>query len=140
VTEETTSKEHREQWYSARLLYERLLLESPDGDELADSEPLFEDKLIVFRVKEGQDVVAKLTALAEAANHEYEAAAGNWVKWVFREILEIRDITAHEIDDGTEVYFRWWTNPTEHDFQIIRETHSERWWLEGDDSPGQREA
>ena len=131
MTDESTGNE---KWYSARLLYEMLLLQSPGGKELADAEPLFEDKLIVFRVQEGQDVVARLTALAQGANDEFEAAAGNWVKWVFREILEIQDIAAYEIEDGTEVYFRWWTNPTERDFEIIRETHGERWWLEGDDS------
>ena len=136
MTDETTGNER---WYSARLLYEQLLLESPGGKELADAEPLFEDKLIVFRVKEGEDVVAKLTALAEGANDEFEAAAGNWVKWVFREILEIQDISAHEIEDGTEVYFRWWTNPTERDFEIIREIHGERWWLEADGSSGRGE-
>ena len=136
MTDETASKE---QWYSARLLYEQLLLESPGGDEIADGNKLYEDKLIVFRVKEGEDVVGKLTALAESANDEFEAAAGNWVRWVFREILEIQDISAYEIEDGTEVYFRRWTNPTERDFEVIRETHGERWWLEGDDTSGRSE-
>jgi hypothetical protein len=125
MTDETTGKE---QWYSARLLYERLLLESPGGDPLEDSESLFEDKLIVFRVKEGEDIVSKLTALANGANEEFEAAAGNWVKWVFREILEIQDISAYDIEDGTEVYFRWWHDPTERDFQVMRDTHEPPWW------------
>jgi hypothetical protein len=131
VTDETTSKE---QWYSARLLYESVLYESQEGDPLPDQRALFEDKLIVFKCVEGEDVVTKLTALAERENEEFEAAAGNWVKWVFREILEIQDVSAHAIGDGTEVYFRWWHNPTERDLEVIRETHGDRWWLEEDDS------
>jgi hypothetical protein len=118
-------------WYSARLLYERLLYQSRDGDKLADQETLFEEKLIVFRAEEEDDIVGKLTIIARNANDEYEAAARNWVKWVFREILEIQQVMAHGIEDGTEVYYRWWDNPSERDFQLMRETQEPPWWLSG---------
>ena len=131
MTDESASKD---QWYSARLLYERRLLESPDGPELPDAEPLFEESLIVFRADKDDDVVTKLMSLAERGSHDYKAVAGNWVKWAFREILEIQEISGYAIDDGTEVFYRWYHNPTKGDWKKLRQTQMDPWWLEEDDS------
>ena len=127
---DTTRKEgaegEQETWYSARLLYERELRGAPTPDD----EPLFEDKLIVFRCQDGEEVVAKLQRLAREGEDEYKAIAGNMVRWVFREILEVQDISAYRVEDGTEVYFRWWHDPSERDFEIMRHSHGDRWWVE----------
>ena len=117
-------EESQTRWYSGRLLYESLHGEEDEPPE----EALFEEIVVVFRCEEEDDIVSKLTALAKTHEQEYVAAAGNTVRWVFREILEIQDISAYAIEDGTEVYFRWWHDPSAHDFEIIRNTHEEPWW------------
>jgi hypothetical protein len=117
-------------WYSARLLYEVVLYESQGGQRLppGEDDPLFEEKLVVFRCRKDEDVVAKLTTVAKDHEEQYEAAAGNWVEWTFREILEVQDV-GRKITDGTEVFYRFWHGPDEHDFKMMRETHTGERWL-----------
>ena len=65
----------------------------------------------------------------------YEAAVGNQVYWTFREILEVREISTNkeELEDGIEVFFRWWHHPGPRAFKIMRKTHEGRaWWLDDD--------
>ncbi len=123
-------------WYSARLLYEWVLYESQGGERLPQEEddPNFEERLVVFRCRKGEDVVAKLKTVAKDYEDQYEAAAGNWVEQQFREILEIQDVMAHKITDGTEVFYRFWHAPDEHDFERLRETATDPWWLSDDDT------
>ena len=118
-------------WYSARLLYEIVLYESQGGERLPHEEddPHFEERLVVFRCRKDEDVVAKLTTVARDYETQYEAAAGNWVEWTFREILEIQEVMGRKITDGTEVYYRFWHAPDEHDFKMLRETEWGPWWL-----------
>lgn len=126
-------------WYSARLLYESVSYDFPAGyeppAESAEFKALFEDSLVVFKVEGDEDVIAKLKVIALGKEDDYEAAAGNRVKWVFREILEIQDIMSIDINDGTEVYFRWWINPTKRDFRMMRDTHEPPWWPRTFDGP-----
>jgi hypothetical protein len=123
-------------WYSARLLYEWVLYESQGGERLPHEEddPHFEERLVVFRCRKGEDVVAKLKIVAKDYEDQYEAAAGNWVEQQFREILEIQDVMARKITDGTEVFYRFWHAPDEHDFERLRETGTDPWWQPDDDT------
>jgi hypothetical protein len=121
-------------WYSARLLFEEILVDVPDA------KVLFEESVVVFRLKKSESLQEKLTALAKEGEHEYEAMAGNMVRWEFREVLEVQEILDTRIREGTEVYFRWWHNPTKRDFKIMRETHEPPWWLPDCDAEGSLEA
>ena len=121
-------------WYSARLLYESVHYKSQGGERVDADEPLFEEKLIVFHCRKDEDIVAKLKTIADEQEHEYEAAAGNWVKWTFREILEIQEVMGRKITDGTEVFYRFWGAPDEHDFEMMRETATDPWWRSTDDT------
>lgn len=123
-------------WYSARLLYESVLYESQGGQRLppGEDEPLFEEKLVVFRCRKDEDVVAKLTIVARDHEEHYEAAAGNWVEDTFREILEIQEVMGRKITDGTEVFYRFWHAPDEHDFKMMRRTQTDPWWRPDEDA------
>jgi hypothetical protein len=123
-------------WYSARLLYESVLYVSQGGERLPHEEddPHFEERLVVFRCRKGENVVAKLKTVAKDYEDQYEAAAGNWVECTFREILEIQDVMAHKITDGTEVFYRYWSAPDDHDFERLRETATDPWWRADDDA------
>jgi len=114
-------------WYSARLLYERLLDPPARGDCT-----LFEESIIAFEANEGGETVpVRVRELAARREHEYEAAAGNQVRWVFRDVLEVKEISSDKgLVDGTEVFFRWWDKPGPQAFKIMRKTHREPWWLE----------
>ena len=117
----------KKQWYSARLLIESVNDARPRG------ETLFEETVIVFRFAEDcetKDLIARVKALAREREDEYVAIAGNRVKWVFREILEIQDISG-AMKDGTEVYFRWWHDPGPRAFELMRRTHEHPWWPAG---------
>ena len=120
-------------WYSARLLYERLLDSPARGVH-----PLFEESIVVFQADDdGETVPAKLKQLAEQSEVEYEAAAGNHVRWAFREVLEVQEISTDKgLVDGTEVYFRWWDKPGPRAFKMMRKTHREPWWLDEPTHPG----
>jgi len=120
-------------WYSACLLFEEILVDVPDA------KVLFEESVVVFRLKKSESLQEKLKTLAQEGEHEYEAIAGNMVRWEFREVLEVQEIMDTRIREGTEVYFRWWTNPTKRDFKILRMTHEHPWWLPDGEEEQQRE-
>jgi integrase len=112
-------------WYSARLLIERTI-ETPKA-----SKPLFEESVIIFKM--GNDatpgaVRKRVNQLGRKASHRYKNPYGETVRWTFREVLEVQEIMGEELADGTEVYYRWWDNPSDRKLRMIRETHEEPWW------------
>ena len=113
-------------WYSARLLYESIAVDSRQ-----DHEPFFEEKLIVFRCDESEDLMTRLTASLREDERAFENAAGYRIRWAFREVLEVQEVDDETIDDGTEVFFRYWHNPGPKEFESMRQTHGDKWWVEG---------
>ncbi len=118
-------------WYCARLLFESVHDPPSPPSKLF---PIFEESFIVFRVEDGEPIHARLLDLAHGMEDNYKAAAGNRVYDTFREILEVQEIIGDRIEDGTEVFYRWWHNPGPWAFKTMRRTHEGRaWWL---DEPG----
>lgn len=116
-------------WYSARLLFESVH-DPPDPKP----HPLFEESIVVFQADDRDGVQARLPELARSGEVEYEAIAGNQVRWVFREVLEVQEIMTNEgLVDGTEVYFRWWHKPGPRAFKMMRATHETSWWQNAPD-------
>ena len=116
-------------WYSARLLYEAV--HNPPDPKPSRLFPIFEESIIVFHIEDEDSIQTRLLELATAKEHHYTAVAGNEVHWTFREILEVQEIMSEHIDDGVEVFFRWWHNPGPRAFKTMRDTHEGRtWWLD----------
>ena len=114
-------------WYSARLLYESVLEVARSSK---DWEPLFEEKFVVFRCTDTEDLMAKLTTIAKGYELEFENVYKETVRWLFREVLEVQEIMGRSIKDGTEVFYRRWHDPQHpEDFEYIRRTETESWWL-----------
>ena len=86
-------------WYCARLLFESV--HDPPGRP-SKLYPIFEESYIVFKVAEEDSIRARVKELAHGMDHNYEAAAGNQVRWSFREILEVQEIMTHkdQLEDG----------------------------------------
>ena len=110
-------------WFSARLLYQCVV-----DDREFDAEHTWEESTVVFRCGEDEDMESKLATLAKNGEVSYDNVHGNPVKWAFRELLEVQEISGYEVTDGTEVFFRFWTNPDAGDPEFMRRTHTEKWW------------
>jgi hypothetical protein len=109
-----------------------LLYECVVDDAARDTH--FEEKVIVFRFEEDggtEDLLDWLRTMAKRHEVDYENVEGNMVRWLFREILEIQEISSYAIRDGTEVFFRWWDNPGPRAFGMMRRTHGHPWWPVG---------
>jgi hypothetical protein len=89
-------------WYSARIILESIL-ESADPS-LPQKEKLFEDRIFVFRAPTDDEARLKAEKLAQEARHEYRNEYGETVSWVFRDLLDVKQLFDPEINDGTEVY------------------------------------
>ena len=124
------------EWYSARILYQSLV--DDDVDEASEGAVLFEEKLLIFSCRERSNVREQLAALAKKNEESYQNAEGNQVTWVLREILEVQEIMAESVGDGTEVFYRYWHNPSERDFDEMRQTQTEAWWKADEDQDEQR--
>jgi hypothetical protein len=93
--------------------------------------PLFEESIVVFTLPPDspRSVISKRASqLGRKASHRYKNSYGETVRWTFRELLEIQEIMGEELKDGTEIYFRWWDNPSDRKLKLIRESHEESWW------------
>ena len=110
------------EWYSARLLIERTL----EGGKPV--KPLLEESVIIFQAVDRRAASKKAKQLGRKASHHFRNVYGEPVRWTFREVLEVQEITGDNPTDGTEVYFRWWNNPSERTLRMIRRTHEEPWW------------
>lgn len=112
--------EETDMWYSARLLYESV---HEDREEA-----LFEEKIVVFKCADRDQVLVRLGTIAAENEVSYDNVFGNRVDWTFREVLEVQELFGEDITEGTEVFFRFWTNPDSRDFENMRRTHEEPWW------------
>ena len=87
--------------------------------------------MIIFKM--GADatrgaIKKRVNQLGKKASHRYKNPYGEIVRWTFREVLEVQEIMGEGLTDGTEVYYRWWDNPSDRKLKMIRETHEEPWW------------
>ena len=114
-------------WYAARILYESIIKE-PAENPAYELEVLFEERTFIISVEDDDDIVEKANALAKQNEDGYDNVEGEQVDWVFKELLEILDISTKKVEDGTEVFYRFWHSPTTTDFEYMRRTHTEAWW------------
>ena len=85
-------------WFAARLLSESVHPDEPNGSTL------FEESIVLLRARDAADASRRANELGAKPEAEYVSAAGDAVRWTFREVLEVQELVDDEIADGTEVY------------------------------------
>jgi hypothetical protein len=85
-------------WYSAKLLFESAI----DGE--AREQPLCEESIRILLEENEESARAKAEAIGRGAEHEYQNDAGEIVSWRFVSVLEVQDLSAASLEDGTEVF------------------------------------
>lgn len=112
-------------WYSVRILYERLIEEDTT---MVERDAFFEERVFMLSAEPEEDVLERTQALAREKELTFDNVEGNRVDWRLHEILEIQELDADNIGDGTEVYYRHWSDPTDADFEHLRKSDQEPWW------------
>jgi hypothetical protein len=80
------------------MLFESLH-EPPDEDDT-----LYEDRIILVRAGTDDEAHEKAVSIGKSSKEQFVSAAGNKVRWVFREVLDVKWVFDEAIEDGTEVY------------------------------------
>src|SRR5436309_680118 len=89
----------QQKWFAACLLMESLVDSGPP------KEKLFEEKIVLVRASTDADAAEKAERFGRDAEQEYLNADGETVKWVFRELLDLKELFDEAVGDGTEVYY-----------------------------------
>ena len=85
-------------WFAARIVLEACHPEEPVGERL------FEEQIILVRAPTEEVALQKAALFGKDAEHAYKNAEGRDVRWVFKEVLDIKMLFDDVIQDGTEVY------------------------------------
>jgi|SRR4051794_7222775 len=89
----------QQKWFAACLLMESLVDSGPP------KEKLFEETIVLVRAATDADAAQKAERFGRDAEHEYQNTYGETVRWVFRELLDLKELIDEAIGDGTEVYY-----------------------------------
>jgi hypothetical protein len=87
-------------WYAAKLLFESEV----EGEVLENS--LCEESIRVIKAEDDDDAERKAEEVGVQAQHQYLNENGHTVRWHFRRVLEVQDISESQIVHGTEVFSR----------------------------------
>jgi len=90
-------------WFAVRVLFEDQHPEEPD------IEPLFEDRIVMIRADNEPEARRRAEEYGRTEEHEYRNVYEKRVVTVFKEILDVVDVTADAIEDLTEVYWQFLT-------------------------------
>lgn len=88
------------QWYVATLL---ISCQVGDGESPMR---LCDEQIHVIRAYDAPQAYAKARAVGKAAEVTYENADGAWVAWQFVGLMELSELDAAVIRDGTEIRSR----------------------------------
>ncbi|MGH2368156.1 MAG: DUF4288 domain-containing protein, partial [Chloroflexota bacterium] len=83
-------------WFAVRLIMES---EHPEEDV---EDRLFEEKIILVYAPTEEAARQKAVRFGQAAEEEYTNPDGKLVKWVFREVLDVKPLFDNVIEDGAE--------------------------------------
>jgi|GEM_PF-1292584 len=86
-------------WFSA------LVIQEATHPEEQNQSPLFEADVILINAVTEDEARKKAEEIGKSSQHEYLNAYGHRVAWVFKEVLDIKEVDAERIGDGTEVYY-----------------------------------
>lgn len=84
-----------------------ILYESPTT--APNNVPLYEESLLL--IKAGSEEEAREKALKWANEpYGYKNQYGNTVTWLFKQLVHVRQLFNNDINDGTEIYSRYFQN------------------------------
>ena len=86
-------------WFAVSLLFESV---HPDHPE---NEFLWEERVLLVRAETEENARQEGELLGKAEQHEYTAANGDLVRWVFRQVESVSAIES--LDHGTELFSRF---------------------------------
>lgn len=87
-----------ESWYLAVLV-----VECSVGDDTA-GEPLIDLQYRLVRAGGGEDAHRKALELGDSAEHAYDNADGETVRWEFAGLHDLRELDNQDLAHGAEVY------------------------------------
>jgi hypothetical protein len=96
-------------WYFVKATYKAVHLGRPRRRHL------WERVIFLIRAPQADGLTPHGMALLRAEEvarekeHEYEAAGGDTVRWVFQQIEEVKQLIDDEFVDGVEVYWQFFT-------------------------------
>jgi hypothetical protein len=89
-------------WYTARCLFRSVHLGKPKRRR-----QLIEYRYILVKASGDKTATIRARQLAKKEEHSYRNLHGVKVKWVLERVLEVTEILAREIAEGTEVYHQY---------------------------------
>ena len=87
-------------WYSVALLFESVHNNYPSRDDV------WELQIVVIRASSEEEATRIASEIGEEREHEYTSATGDRVRWVFRQVESVTQISG-DIGHGTEIYARF---------------------------------
>jgi len=96
-----TTASKRQEWFSIRTIFRS---EYPDDER---AEPLYEERIVLMRAKSLEHVQERIQQYSVTSREELVNALGGRVISTLYEVLDIVELSAERIVDGTEVYYRF---------------------------------
>src|SRR5438552_3262007 len=86
-------------WFAVNMFFESV---HPDHPE---NEFLWEERVVLVRAESEEEARRQGELIGKAGEHEYTAANGDLVRWVFRQVEGVSAIEV--LDHGTELFSRF---------------------------------
>jgi hypothetical protein len=86
-------------WFAVNMFFESV---HPDHPE---NEFLWEERVVLVRAESEEEARHQGELIGKAGEHEYTAASGDLVRWVFRQIESVSAIEV--LEHGTELFCRF---------------------------------
>src|SRR5713226_6574526 len=86
-------------WFAVNMFFESV---HPDH---AEYDPVWEERVVLVRAGSEEEARHEGELLGKAGEHEYIAATGDLVRWVFRQVEKA--YTIDTLDHGTELFSRF---------------------------------
>lgn len=87
-------------WYSAALLFQSVHNKCPTQNDV------WELQIVVIQAPSEDAAVKSASEIGKQREHEYISATGDMVRWVFRQIESLTELSGN-IEHGTEIYARF---------------------------------
>lgn len=94
----------KSKWYVATLIMKTVISARPDDTPACDKQ------VRVLRASSADEAYEKAMALGRMEEHAYENTYGEIVRWEFVGLVDLDEISARTIRDGTEIKSRIFEN------------------------------